>query len=155
MFKKKFVNIQLLTCIRRWVSARALVVDACQMESIAADGGTLGGVTMPTTVLRNAHTYKYTRLFQKRTEFSLLLFFLRHDLKKINTLPIKDNNKSAVFILISVCYVKENWYQTCLSKSIRVQRSPCVTRGHVGFKINDLTLITTPKLTAWSLPQYL
>lgn len=90
------------------MSARALVVDACQMESIAADGGTLGGVTMPTTVLRNAHTYKYTRLFQKRTEFSLLLFFLRHDLKKINSLPIKDNNKSAVFILISVCYVKEN-----------------------------------------------
>lgn len=109
----------------------------------------------------NHSTQKHTHLqihtfISKANWIFFVVIFLRHDLKKIYfTLPIKDNNKSAAFILISVCYVKENWYQTCLSKSIRVQRSPCVTRGHVGFKINDLTLITTPKLTAWSLPQYL
>lgn len=74
-FKKTFLNIKSLTCVWSWVSARALVVDACQVESIAAEGGALRRVAVPTTVLRNAQTYKTHRLTScRRTEF-LLLFF--------------------------------------------------------------------------------
>lgn len=128
MFKKKFVNIQLLTCIRRWVRARALIVDTCQMESIAAEGGTLRGVTMP-TILRNTQTYQiYTHYFIQPNLFSLfIIIFVKKGTwskKNIYTLPIKDNNKSAVFILISVCYVKENCYQACLSVSLIVSKDP-------------------------------
>lgn len=74
-FKKTLLNIMSPTCIWSWVSARALVVDACQVESIAAEGGALRCVAVPTTVLRNAQTYKIHRLTTcRRTEF-LLLFF--------------------------------------------------------------------------------
>lgn len=74
-FMKTFLNIKSLTCVWSWVSARALVVDACQVESIAAEGGALRCVAVPTTVLRNAQTYKiHTLTSCRRTEF-LLLFF--------------------------------------------------------------------------------